>query len=95
MIATSSTATWQAQLVDGGMQPDQAASVIQGAQRAVFLATAHPYNDPSYLDVASQVPGWAAIFTTAFTDSMLVLAAVAAVAAVVAAFGLRVARARV
>lgn len=94
MIAVSGATAWQTQLVDAGMTPDEAAAVYQGAQRAVFLATAHPYNEPSYLDVASQVPGWDVAFTAGFTDSMLVLAAVTAVAAVVAALGLRVARAR-
>ena len=90
LIATSSADTWQAQLVAAGMSPEQAATAFAEAQRAVFLATAHPYNEPSYLDVASQVPGWDAIFTAAFTDSMLVLAAVTAVAVLVAALGLRV-----
>jgi hypothetical protein len=64
-------------------------TVYLGAQRAVFLATAHPYNDPSFLHVASQVPGWGDVFTAGFTDAMLVLAAVAGVAVVVAFVDLR------
>jgi DHA2 family multidrug resistance protein-like MFS transporter len=94
MIAVSSAGTWQAHMVDAGMTPEQAAAVYQGAQRAVFLATAHPYNEPSYLDVASQVPGWDAVFTSGFTDAMLVLAAVTGVAVMVAFLGLRERRAR-
>lgn len=42
MIATSSATTWQAQLVSGGMTPEQAATVYEDVQRAVFIATAHP-----------------------------------------------------
>lgn len=89
MIAVSGATTWEAQLVAGGLTPEQAAAASEGAQRAIFLATAHPYLEPSYLDVASQVPGWDAIFTAGFTDAMLVLAAVTTVAALVAFIGLR------
>ena len=94
MIATSSATAWQAQMVDGGATPDEAAATYEAAQRAVFLATAHPFNEPSFLDLAQQVPGWDAIFTAGFTDAMLVLAAVTAVATLVAYLGLRDCRAR-
>lgn len=89
MIALSSAAAWQAQLVDGGMTPDQAVGAYEAAQRALFLVTAHPFLKPSYLEVAEQVPGWDVIFTSGFTDAMVVLAAVAAIAAVAAFLGLR------
>jgi DHA2 family multidrug resistance protein-like MFS transporter len=94
MIATSSATTWQAQMVDSGATPDEAAAAYEAAERALFLATAHPFNEPSYLDVAQQIPGWDAIFTAGFTDSMLVLAAVTGVTTLVAFLGLRGRRAR-
>jgi DHA2 family multidrug resistance protein-like MFS transporter len=89
MIAVSSAGAAQAQMVDAGMSPEEAAAVYEAAQRAVFLATAHPFNEPSYFDLAQQVPAWDAIFTSGFTDAMLILAAVTAVAALVAFLGLR------
>jgi hypothetical protein len=89
MIAVSSAATAQGQMVDAGMTPEQAAAAYEAAQRAVFLATAHPFNEPSYFDIAQQVPAWDAIFTAGFTDTMLILAAVTGVAAIVAFLGLR------
>jgi DHA2 family multidrug resistance protein-like MFS transporter len=94
MIATSSATEWQVQLVDGGMTPEEAAAAYESAQRSLFLATAHPFNEPSYLDLAAQIPGWDAIFTSGFTDALLVLAAVTAVAALVAFLGLRARPAR-
>lgn len=89
MIAISSAAAWQAQLVEGGMTTDEAASAYEAAQRALFLVTAHPFLEPSYLDVARQVPGWDAVFTAGFTEAMLVLAVAAAVGAIVTVVGLR------
>jgi hypothetical protein len=92
IIAFSSSAAWQASLVDRGMTPDQAAEAYASAQRAVFLVTAHPFSAPSYLDLASQVPGWVEVFTAGFTGAMIVLAAVAVLASVVAHLGLRLQR---
>jgi MFS family permease len=89
MIAATSAAAWQQRLVDGGMTPDQAATAVDSAQRAVFLETAHPFIDPSYLDVASQVPGWAAVFTEGYTAAMMVFALIAVVGVIVAWLGLR------
>jgi hypothetical protein len=89
LIAATSAAAWQQRLVDGGMTPDQAATAIETAQRAVFLETAHPFIDPSYLDVASQVPGWAAVFTEGYAAAMIVFAVIAIVGVVVAYMGLR------
>jgi hypothetical protein len=71
------------------MTPNGAAAAYEAAQRAGFLVTAHPFRDPSYLDVASRIPGWEAIFTDAFGAAMLVLATMAVIAAIVAVFGLR------
>ena len=89
VIAVSSAAVWQSDLVAGGMTEDQAAAVYDAAQRATFLFTANPYAEPSYLDVASQVPGWDAVFTAGFTGAMLVLAVITGVTAAVALMGLR------
>jgi MFS transporter, DHA2 family, multidrug resistance protein len=89
MIALTSAVAWQQRLVDAGMTTTQAEEAYEAAQRAVFLATAHPFAQPSHLDVAQQVPGWAEIFTSGFTAAMLVLAAISVVAVVVAIVGLR------
>jgi hypothetical protein len=58
MIALSGAAAWQARLVDAGMTQEQATSAQATAQRAIFLAMAHPYLEPSFLDVVKQIPGW-------------------------------------
>jgi MFS family permease len=89
MIALSGASAWQATLVDAGMTPEQAASTFGSAQRDIFLATAHPYLEPSFLDVVKEILGWDEIFTTGFTDAMLVLAVIALGAALVAFVGLR------
>ena len=89
VIAASSAAVWQSDLVASGMTEDQAAAAFDAAQRATFLATANPYVEPSYLDVASLVPGWDAVFTAGFTGAMLVLAVITGVTAAVALIGLR------
>jgi MFS family permease len=89
MIALSGAAAWQARLVDAGMTQEQATSAYASAQRAIFLATAHPYLEPSFLDVAKQIPGWNEVFTTGFTDGMLVLAVISLCAALIAFVGLR------
>ena len=89
MIAATSAAAWQQRLVAGGMTPDQAAAVYASAQRAVFLETAHPFIEPSYLDVVKQVPGWAAVFTDGYAAAMLVFVLIALVGVVVASLGLR------
>jgi DHA2 family multidrug resistance protein-like MFS transporter len=89
MIALSGASAWQAQLVEAGMTPDQAGAAYETAQRAVFLETAHPYIEPSFLDVAQSIPGWDEVFTAGFTDAMVVLAIIAAGAAVVGYVGLR------
>lgn len=89
MIATFSATTWQQRLVDAGMTPEAAASAYSDAQRAIFLETAHPFIDPTLLDVVQQIPGWAAVFTDGFTGAMVVLAAVTAVGTLVAFLGLR------
>ena len=89
MIAITTAAAWQQQLVDAGMTSAQAAETYQAAQRAIFLATAHPYLQPSYLDVVKQIPGWSEVFTAGFTSTMLAFAVMAAIATVVAFIGLR------
>jgi hypothetical protein len=89
MIAATTAATWQQRLLDSGMTQDQAATAYESAQRAVFLQTAHPFIDPSYLDVASQVPGWAAVFTEGYAAAMIVFAVIAIVGVAVAWLGLR------
>jgi hypothetical protein len=89
MIALSGAAAWQAGLIEAGMTPEQATSAYEDAQRAIFLATAHPYLEPSFLDVVQEIPGWDEIFTTGFTDAMLVLGVIALAAALVAFVGLR------
>jgi len=94
MIALSGAAAWQARLVEAGMTEEQATSAYASALRAIFLATAHPYLEPSFLDVVKQIPGWDEVFTAGFTDAMLVLAVIALVAALVAFVGLRARGAR-
>lgn len=89
MIALSGAAAWQARLVDSGMTQEQAASAYETAQRAIFLATAHPYLEPSFLDAVKGIPGWDEIFTTGFTDAMLVLGLIALGTALIAFVGLR------
>jgi MFS-type transporter involved in bile tolerance (Atg22 family) len=89
MIALSGAAAWQARLVDAGMTQEQAASAFETAQRAIFLASAHPYLEPSFLDVVQEIPGWDEIFTAGFTDAMLVLGVITLGAALIAFVGLR------
>jgi DHA2 family multidrug resistance protein-like MFS transporter len=89
MIALSGAAAWQSQMVDAGMTQEQAASAFETAQRAIFLASAHPYLEPSFLDVVQDIPGWDEIFTAGFTDAMLVLGVIALGAALIAFVGLR------
>ena len=71
------------------MSATDAAAAFETAQRAVFLQTAHPFMEPSYLDIAKQVPGWAAVFTDGYTGAMVVFAAIALFGAAVAWLGLR------
>ena len=89
MIALAGTATAQARLTELGFTIDEAARLITEAARAAFLAAAHPFLKPSYLDIATQIPGWPASFTAGFASSMLAFAALALVAAVIAALALR------
>jgi hypothetical protein len=67
---------------------DAEVAVEQG-QRMVFLATAHPFMHPSYLDVARQIPGWDAVFTAALGAAMLIFGTIALLSAAVAVLGLR------
>lgn len=89
MIAATSAAAWQQRLTDAGMSSTQAEAAIETAQRAVFLETAHPFIEPSYLDIAKVVPGWAAVFTDGYTGAMVVFATIALLGAAVAWRGLR------
>jgi MFS transporter, DHA2 family, multidrug resistance protein len=89
MIAVVGGATWQQQMVDAGMTTDQAVQAYETALQQIFLATVHPWLEPSMLDVASQIPGWTETFTAGFTASMLVVGAIALVSAAVAFVGLR------
>ena len=89
MIAATSAAAWQQRLVDGGLSPEQATEAYESAQRAVFLGTSHPFIEPSYLDIAKLVPGWAAVFTEGYAAAMVVFAFIAALGVIVAWLGLR------
>jgi hypothetical protein len=88
-IAVSSAARWQDIMVGVGLSPEDAASLYAAAQRAIFLFTAHPYLQPSYLDIASRVPGFAQIFTDGFVSASVALGLVALAGAAVAFVGLR------
>jgi hypothetical protein len=88
-IAISSAARWQAIMVGAGLSQEDAASLYAAAQRAIFLFTAHPYLQPSYLDIASRLPGFAQIFTDAFVSASVALGLVALAGAAVAFLGLR------
>lgn len=89
MIAATSATAWQQRLVSAGMTPDQAAATYESAQRAIFLESAHPFIEPSYLDIVRQVPGWVPIFTDGYTAAMTVIAAIGILGVVVAYLGLR------
>ena len=89
MIALTGAVAWQQQLVQSGMTADEAASAYRTVQQAAFLATAHPFVQPSLLDVAQLLPGWQAVFTAGFTGAMIVVGILAAIAAMVAVAGLR------
>jgi hypothetical protein len=89
MIALSGAAAWQSRLIEAGMTPEQALDAYESAQRAIYLETAHPYVDPSFLDVAQEIPGWSEVFTAGFTDAMMILGIIAAGAAVITFIGLR------
>jgi DHA2 family multidrug resistance protein-like MFS transporter len=89
MIAATTAAEWQQRLVDGGLTQEQASTAIESAQRAIFLETAHPFVEPSYLDIASLVPGWAGVFTEGYAAAMVVFAGIAALGVLVAWLGLR------
>ncbi|MFN8623587.1 MAG: MFS transporter [Chloroflexota bacterium] len=89
MIALTAAEGWQRTMVSAGMSPEAAAAAWSAAQRQIFLATAHPFLEPSFLDVARDLPGWSAAFTQGFTSAMVVLALAAVVGALVAWLGLR------
>jgi MFS family permease len=89
MITATSAAAWQQRMTDAGMSASQAATAFETAQRAVFLETAHPFIEPSYLDIAKLVPGWATVFTDGFAAAMVVFASIALLGAAVAWLGLR------
>jgi len=89
MITLTSVDTYTDLLVQHGMSPDQAAAAIADAQLRLFVATAHPFEGPTYLDVVKQVPGWAMMFNQAFAASMLVMAGVALFGAALAWLALR------
>ena len=89
MIALTAAAGWQATMVSAGMGEQAAADAWATAQRALFLHTAHPFLQPSFLDVVRDLPGWSAAFTQGFTSAMVVLAVVAIAGALVAFVGLR------
>lgn len=95
MIALSGAAAWQSRLVEAGMAPEQASAAYESAQRAIYLETAHPYLEPSFLEVAQGIPGWSDVFTAGFTDAMMILGIIAAGAAVITFIGLRGGRERV
>lgn len=89
MIALTAAAGWQRTMVSAGMSEQVAADAWAAAQRALFLQTAHPFLEPSFLDVVRDLPGWAATFTQGFTSAMVVFAAVALAGALTAFVGLR------
>lgn len=89
MIALTAAAGWQATMVSAGMSEQAAADAWATAQRALFLQTAHPFLQPSFLDVVRDLPGWSAAFTQGFTSAMVVLTLVALAGALIAFVGLR------
>jgi DHA2 family multidrug resistance protein-like MFS transporter len=89
MIALTAAAGWQATMVSAGMSEEAAADAWATGQRALFLHTAHPFLQPSFLDVVRDLPGWSAAFTQGFTSAMVVLAVVALAGALIAFLGLR------
>jgi DHA2 family multidrug resistance protein-like MFS transporter len=89
MIALTAAAGWQATMVSAGMSEQAAADAWATAQRALFLQTAHPFLQPSFLDVVRDLPGWSAAFTQGFTSAMVVLAVVALAGTLIAFVGLR------
>lgn len=89
MIALTSAAGWQATLVSAGMSEQAAEEAWATAQRALFLHSAHPFLQPSFLDVVRDLPGWSAAFTQGFTSAVAVLAVVALAGAAIAFVGLR------
>jgi DHA2 family multidrug resistance protein-like MFS transporter len=89
MVAIAGYANMQGRLIAEGKTVEEAAGVIAEATRAAFLAAAHPFLEPSFLDVAVRVPGWPQSFTYGFTSAMLVFAGLALAGAVVVLIGLR------
>jgi MFS transporter, DHA2 family, multidrug resistance protein len=89
MITLTSVDTYTNLLEQHGLTADHAAAAIADAQLRLFVATAHPFEGPTYLDVVKQVPGWAKMFNEAFAASMLVIAGVALFGAALAWLALR------
>src|SRR4029078_8652645 len=75
--------------MQAGMTAEQATAAITDMAYRLFIATAHPFEGPTYLDVVKQIPGWAALFTEAFGAAMLVIAAIAIFGAFLAWLALR------
>jgi MFS family permease len=89
MVGLAGVVNVQSRLIAEGRTVEEAAGVIAEATRAAFLAAAHPFVQPSFLDLAVQVPGWPASFTYGYTSAMVVFAGLAFAAALVALIGLR------
>lgn len=89
MIGLTAAAGWQRTMVSAGMSEQAAADAWATTQRVLFLHTAHPFLEPSFLDVVRDLPGWSAAFTQGFTSAMAVLAFVAIAGALIAFLGLR------
>jgi len=89
IVALTGAATAQVKLIAVGFSPEEATQLIHEASRAAFLAAAHPFLEPSYLDLAVRVPGWPETFAAGYASAMVVFASLAAAGTVVALIGLR------
>jgi hypothetical protein len=90
LFATYLGSTWIDQLSAEGLSEDQATAVLDEAQVRVFLATSHPYQEPSWLDAVSGLPGFDAIYTEGVVVAMVSIGLVVLATALMSAGFLRV-----
>jgi MFS family permease len=90
LFATHLGSTWIDQLSVAGLSKDQATAVLDEAQVRVFLATSHPYQEPSWLDAVSGLPGFDAIYTEGVVVAMVSIGLVVLATALMSAGFLRV-----
>ena len=73
MLAVTLGATWVDRLGAAGVPADTAESMLYEIRTRIFVHTAHPYQEPSWMQVVNGVPFYAQVYAEAFALAMVMI----------------------